>query len=151
VVTDRLSFSGKARIIKIAEDANAAIDSISACKFSFFGASLEEFADAVSAVTGSETSAQDLLSAGERIYFRERVMNSLNGFSSADDDLPARFFTEAGSGTAWAGTPPIPRDGFLDAIGRYYRIRGLDEGGHPLPSKATELGVPLCTSAGSAV
>jgi aldehyde:ferredoxin oxidoreductase len=143
VVTDRLSFSGKARIIKIAEDANAAIDSISACKFGFFGASLEEYAEAVSAVTGSETSAQDLLGAGERIYFRERVMNCLNGFTSADDDLPARFFTEAGSGGPWAGTPPIPRDGFLDALGRYYRIRGLDEEGRPLPSKAAELGVPV--------
>jgi aldehyde:ferredoxin oxidoreductase len=142
VVTDRLSFSGKARIVKISEDANAAIDSISACKFSFFGASLEEYAEAVSGVTGAETTAQDLLSAGERIYFRERSMNCANGFGSKDDDLPERFFEEPGSGREWLATPPLPREEFLDSLRRYYRIRGLDETGALLPEKAEALGVP---------
>ena len=45
VASDRFSFSGKARMIKIAEDANAAVDSLVACKFAFFGASLEEYAE----------------------------------------------------------------------------------------------------------
>jgi aldehyde:ferredoxin oxidoreductase len=141
VVTDRFSFAGKARIIKIAEDANAAIDSISACKFSFFGASLEEYAEACSAVTGFETTAQDLLNAGERVYFRERLMNSRNGFEAKDDDLPSRFFSEAGTSLGWLETPPIPRDEFLDSLQRYYRIRGLDPDGIPLPHKAAELGM----------
>ncbi len=141
VVTDRFSFSGKARIIRIAEDANAAIDSISACRFSFFGASLEEYAGAVSAVTGVETTAHDLLAAGERIYMRERLMNCRNGFRASDDDLPARFFEEAGSGGAWGETPAIPRDGFLAALERYYRSRGLDRDGVPLPGKCAELGL----------
>ena len=52
VASDRFSFSGKARMIKIAEDANAAVDSLVACKFAFFGASLEEYAELLSAVTG---------------------------------------------------------------------------------------------------
>lgn len=141
VATDRLSFSGKARIIKIAEDANAAIDSISACKFSFFGATLEEYAEAVSAVGGIEVSAQDLISAGERIYFRERLMNQANGFGAGDDDLPARFFREAGTSTAWMETPPLPREGFVEALRRYYVIRGIDECGLALPSKRIELGI----------
>jgi len=42
VATDRFSFSGKARIIKIAEDLNAVVDSLIACKFTFFAAGLEE-------------------------------------------------------------------------------------------------------------
>ncbi|NLP04474.1 aldehyde ferredoxin oxidoreductase, partial [Candidatus Fermentibacteria bacterium] len=141
VVTDRMSFSGKARIIKIAEDANAAIDSIGACKFCFFGASLEEYAEALSAVTGIETGAHDLLHAGERIYARERQMNTEFGFGREDDDLPARFFEEPGTSTEWMETPPLPRDGFLEALGRYYRIRGLDEGGRLLSGKAAELGL----------
>ncbi len=93
VATDRFSFAGKARIVKIAEDMNAVIDSLTACKFFFFGASLEEYASAFSAVTGTGTSAQDLLAAGERIYFRERMMNANCGFTSKDDDLPLRFFS----------------------------------------------------------
>ena len=52
VATDRFSFAGKARIVKISEDINAAVDSLTACKFLFFAASLEEFAKAFEGVTG---------------------------------------------------------------------------------------------------
>ena len=54
VATDRFTFSGKARIIKIAEDLNAVVDSLTACKFVFFAATLEEYAMALTAVTGVE-------------------------------------------------------------------------------------------------
>ena len=141
VATDRFTFSGKARIIKIAEDQNAVIDSLTACKFIFFAASLEEYAKAYSAVTGEETTAQDLLKIGERIYYQERVMNSLNGFDSADDDLPERFFTEAGSGGDSLEITPLNRDAFLEARSRYYHIRGLDEQGRPTLDKTTKLGL----------
>lgn len=141
VATDRFTFSGKARIIKIAEDQNAVVDSLTACKFIFFAAGLEEYAKAYSAVTGVETSAQDLLKAGERIYYQERIMNSLNGFTAKDDDLPTRFFTEAGSGGNAMEIKPLDRAAFLDARSRYYRIRGLDEQGCPTLEKTEELGL----------
>lgn len=141
VATDRMSFSGKARIVKIAEDLNAAVDSLTACKFVFFAASIEEFAKVFTAVTGVPSSAQDLLLAGERIVYRERIMNAANGFGAGDDDLPGRFFSEPGSGGSGFSTPPIDRDAFLAARGRYYAVRGLDERGMPLPSKAGELGL----------
>jgi aldehyde:ferredoxin oxidoreductase len=136
VATDRLSFAGKARIIKIAEDLNAVVDSLTACRFVFFASSLEEYARVFAAVTGVETTAQDLLRIGERIYYRERMMNALNGFSSAADDLPARFFAEAASSTG-----ALSREEFLAARARYYRIRGLDPCGMPTPEKAAELGL----------
>ena len=85
VATDRFSFSGKARIIKIAEDVNAVVDSLTACKFIFFAAGLEEYAKAYTAVTGVESSAQDLMSIGERIYYNERIINYLNGFDAQSD------------------------------------------------------------------
>jgi len=141
VATDRFSFAGKARIVKIAEDMNAVIDSLTACKFFFFGCSLEEYASAYSAVTGNETSAQDLLAAGERIYFRDRMMNAKCGFTSEDDDLPPRFFSESGSSGDGIEIPPIGREDFLEARSKYYRIRGLDRKGCPLRSKAEELGL----------
>lgn len=141
VATDRFSFAGKARIVKIAEDMNAVIDSLTACKFFFFGCSLEEYAFAFSAVTGIDTSAQDLLAAGERIYFRERMMNAKCGFTSDDDDLPPRFFCEAGSSGDGIEIPSLNREEFLEARSKYYRIRGLDRSGCPLPSKAEELGL----------
>lgn len=141
VATDRFSFAGKARIIKIAEDANAVVDSLTACKFVFFASSLEEYAKAYTAVTGVDTTAQDLLQAGERIYYHERIMNALNGFTAVDDDLPPRFFTEAGTSGNAISIPPIDRAAFLEARSDYYRVRGLDENGLPTREKAAALGL----------
>ncbi len=139
VATDRFTFSGKARIIKISEDLNAVIDSLTACKFLFFAASLEEFARAFLGVTGIPTTAQDLLRAGERIYYHERIMNAENGFTAADDDLPPRFFEEAGSSGGGITVPPLNRAEFLKARSDYYKIRGLDAEGLPTRAKCDEL------------
>jgi aldehyde:ferredoxin oxidoreductase len=129
VASDRFSFSGKARMIKIAEDANAAVDSLVACKFAFFGASLEEYAELLSGVTGDPRSPQGLKEIGERIWLTERFYNARNGFTRADDDLPARFFTEAGSSGEGIDVPPIDRARFGEELTKYYRIRGLREDG----------------------
>jgi aldehyde:ferredoxin oxidoreductase len=141
VATDRFTFSGKARIIKIAEDQNAVVDSLTACKFIFFAAGLEEYARAYSAVTGVASSAQELLKIGERIYYHERVMNGLNGFTAADDDLPMRFFEEPGTGDSAVRINPLDRRAFLEARAKYYRIRGLDEHGLPRADTMRELGL----------
>ncbi len=139
VATDRFSTAGKARIIKIAEDINAVIDSLTACKFVFFGASLEEYAQVYTAVTGLETTARDLQHLGERIVFHERLMNAANGFTSEHDDLPPRFFSEPGSSAHGIEIRPLDRQAFLQMRVNYYRIRGLDENGRPTPKKTREL------------
>jgi len=130
VPTDRFDFAGKARIIKIAEDCNATIDSLVACKFSFFGASLEEYGELLSATTGLEYPPQRLKEIGERIYLTERFYNQQNGFSGQDDLLPERFFLEAGSGGDGIEVPPLDRLRFSEELQKYYRMRGLDEKGH---------------------
>ena len=139
VASDRFTFSGKARIIKIAEDINAVIDSLTACKFVFFATSLEEYAKVFAAVTGISFTAQDLLKIGERIYYQEKIMNSLNNFSCKDDDLPSRFFKEPGTSGNNINIKPIDRKKFLKARSSYYKIRGLDINGLPLKEKAIEL------------
>lgn len=141
VVSDRFSFNGKSRIIKISEDLNAVVDSLTACKFIFFAASLEEYAKVYTAVTGVPSSAQDLLKIGERIYYQERIMNSSNGFSSKDDDLPNRFFNEPGTSGNNIEVKPLNRNEFLKARSNYYKIRGLDSNGLPIKKKAIELGL----------
>jgi len=129
VPTDRFSFSGKARIIKIAEDVNAAVDSLVACKFAFFGASLEEYGELVSAVTGLDYTPEALKAIGERIYLTERFYNCENGFSAADDRLPERFFSEPGSSGEGIEVLPIERARFDEELQKYYRIRGLTREG----------------------
>lgn len=141
VATDRFSFSGKARIIKIAEDLNAVVDSLIACKFTFFAAGLEEYAKVFSAVTGQDVTAQDLLAAGEKIYYNERIINSCRGFDARHDDLPARFFTQPGTGAGQFMVPPIDRADFLQAKAAYYAVRGLTPNGLPTRKKAQQLGV----------
>ena len=141
VPTDRFRFDGKARIVKISEDLNAMVDSLSACKFIFFAATLEEYAHVLRAVTGLNTSGQELLKIGERIYYAERIMNALNGFHAPADDLPQRFFRETGSSGNDIEIRPIDRNHFLSARDTYYRARGLDANGWPTEQKATELGL----------
>jgi len=141
VVMDRFDTSGKARVIKISEDQNAVIDSLTACKFLFFAASLEEYARALAGATGMEITAQDLLKIGERIYYHERLMNARNGFTSTEDDLPRRFFTEGGTGGEGITIPPIDREDFLHTRANYYKIRGLDEKGLPTREKCEALGI----------
>ncbi|MDD2853173.1 MAG: aldehyde ferredoxin oxidoreductase family protein [Desulfuromonadaceae bacterium] len=129
VPTDRFSFSGKARIISIAEDTNAAVDSLVACKFAFFGASLEEYAELLTAVTGIPYSPQRLKEIGARIVCTERSYNCANGFSRSDDLLPERFFTEPGSSGDGIVVNPLDRVRFEEELDKYYRIRGLNSAG----------------------
>lgn len=124
VATDRFSFLGKARMIKIGEDANAMADSLTACKFIFFAATLEEYASVFTSVTGQVMSGQDLLAIGARICENERAMNRANGFSHDDDDLPKRFFRDSGSSDMSLAIKPIDREAFLKAREAYYKIRG---------------------------
>lgn len=129
VPTDRFSFSGKARIISISEDTNAAVDSLVACKFAFFGASLEEYAELLTAVTGVLYSPQRLKEIGRRIVMTERFYNCTNGFSRADDILPERFFSEPGSSGDGMDIHPIDRVRFEEELDKYYHIRGLNRDG----------------------
>ncbi len=129
VPTDRFSFSGKARIITIAEDSNAAVDSLAACKFSFFGASLEEYAELLSAATGISYSPQRLKEIGRRICLTERFYNCVNGFSRRDDQLPHRFFSEPGSSGDGIEIAPLDQKRFAEELDKYYRIRGLNQDG----------------------
>jgi aldehyde:ferredoxin oxidoreductase len=124
VATDRFSFDGKARLIKVCEDTNAVVDSLSVCKFAFLGASMEEYAQMLAGATGLEYTGQGLLKTGERIISREREYNRRNGFTHRDDLLPERFFSEEGSSGEGIEVRPIDRERYLEEMERYYRIRG---------------------------
>jgi aldehyde:ferredoxin oxidoreductase len=130
VPTDRFSFSGKARIISIAEEINAAVDSLDVCQFALLGASLEEYAELLTAVTGVKYSPQRLTAIGRRIVLTERYYNCTNGFSRIDDILPERFFTEPGSSGDGINIPPLDKVRFEEELDKYYRIRGLNRDGY---------------------
>jgi len=118
--TDRFSFDGKARIIAMFEDANAAVDSLVLCRFACAAAELEEMAAVLLAVTGDEYSPAELLASGRKTVARERAFNRACGFSDADDSLPDRFFAESAN-----GLPPLDQQRFMQELGSYHRIRAV--------------------------
>ena len=129
VPTDRFSFSGKARIISIAEDGNAAADSLAVCRFAFLGIGMEECAALLSAATGVDYSAAKLLEIGRRVCMTEHFYNCVNGFSRKDDILPGRFFLEPGSDGDGIRIPALNRELFDEQLSKYYHIRGLNNDG----------------------
>ena len=139
VATDRFSFSSKARIIKLAEDANAVVDSLTACKFLFLATSLEEYSRVFEGVTGVPLTTHELMVCGERILYNERIMNAQNGFNATHDTLPQRFFAEEGSSGNAITVLPLDRAAFEETRARYYTIRGLTPEGLPTPEKAVAL------------
>ncbi len=129
VATDRFDFAGKAWMNIVAENTNAAVDSLAACRFAFIAAGLEEYAALLSAATGADYSATQLAAIGERIWLTERYYNQMNGFSSSDEILPERFFGEEGSSGDGIAVPAIDRRRFIEERQRYYRLRNLDGDG----------------------
>ena len=123
VAVDRFSFDGKARMIKIAEDNNAIVDSLSICAFAFLGASIEEYAQMLAAATGIPFSGQGLMNTGEAIINAERYYNKVNGFSRVDDFLPERFYTESGTSGDGIEIVPIDKARYTAELEKYYRIR----------------------------
>lgn len=123
VATDRFSFDGKARLVKISEDTNAVVDSLAVCKFAFLGASVEEYGQMLAAVTGMPFTGQGLLKIGEEIVRTELGYNKQNGFSHENDVLPERFYLEPGTSGDGIDIPAIDKKRFREEIEKYHRMR----------------------------
>ncbi len=118
VPTDRFTFDGKARLISMFEDANAAFDSLVLCRYASAAIGIEEAAALLAAVTGERYNAADLLKIGRKTIAIERDFNLGKGFTEADDRLPERFFTESAN-----GLPPVDMQRFQQELEAYQRIR----------------------------
>jgi aldehyde:ferredoxin oxidoreductase len=132
---DRLSFSGKAHLVKSYQDETATFDSLVLCNFSSFSVKTKLFAEMLSAATGVDYSMDEYLKCGERIWNLERLFNIKAGLSRKDDTLPDRFFEKGG----------IDRAGFEKTLDEYYLLRGWDENGVPTGEKLKELDIVTCS------
>jgi len=79
----------------------------------------------LSLITGDNWSMGRLDECGERIFNLERLFNLREGFTAADDNLPARMLNESIHQGVNGGVP------ISKMIGKYYEIRGWDENGVP--------------------
>src|SRR5262249_27072886 len=85
-----------ARLAVETEDKAALIDSLVLCKFlrGVFTDLFAESADLLSKVTGWDTSAEELRTAARRIVTLKKLYNQREGWTRAEDTLPARFLSQ---------------------------------------------------------
>jgi len=134
---DGFTIEGKAHVVKIMQDACRAVDGLGICKFiAFFGGiPLKSLAELYTAVTGWETTLEELMKAGERIWMLQRVFNVRMGVKREDDTLPRRFLEEPMVEGAAKGQT-VELEPMLE---EYYAERGLDREGKPKKEKLKEL------------
>ena len=101
---------------------------------------LEQFLGYVNSVTGWNMSLYEMMKVGERSNTLARLFNCREGFTPADDVLPARMHEGIGNG-ALKGERVDP-DQFLAARRLYYEMAGWDgETGEPTAARLAELEV----------
>jgi aldehyde:ferredoxin oxidoreductase len=122
---DPLEWKGKGELVKIFQDIHAFSDSLDLCKFSAFAQGADEYAQQYAAFVGIEDfTADDVLTAGERIYNLERYYNNLAGLGAGSDYLPKRF-TEEPSTMPGSEGHVCELDLMLE---EYYTARGWENG-----------------------
>lgn len=124
------------------QETTVALETGVGCLFAYLGGwlSLEQMAEMMTAVTGTEVTPEDLKRAAERSLTMERAFNLREGLGREADTLPERFLregVEAGEITAGPLTE-LPR-----LVTAYYRRRGWDEEGRPTPATLDRLSLEL--------
>ncbi len=135
---DPLTIEGKAQWVKAFQDFTCVVNSTVNCLFTTFALGAEDYAKLLSAVTGWDMSAEDVMRIGERIYNLERVIMNKYGFTGKDDTLPKRLLQEP--------MPEGPAKGHVVELDKmkeeYYKLRGWVDG-VPTPEKLKELEIEL--------
>jgi aldehyde:ferredoxin oxidoreductase len=110
------------------EDRAAILDSLILCKFlrGAFEDFYAEAAEILVAVTGYPYSAEDLKQVAVRIVNARKCLNQRQGWTAAEDWLPARFLTD---GPSKLGDPHLTAEQLGEMIRAYYQLRGWDEAG----------------------
>ncbi|MFW6150523.1 MAG: aldehyde ferredoxin oxidoreductase C-terminal domain-containing protein, partial [Chloroflexota bacterium] len=139
----RTQYEGKPYMVKITQDYFGTLgDSLGVCKFLLnVGRPLTppRLAEAVRLVTGWDSSLEELLTAGERIYNLCRMFNVREGMSGEDDVLPQRMTEPLPEGGS-AGETVTP-EALTKMLDEYYELRGWDQNGIPTDETVSRLGL----------
>ena len=133
---------GKARVGVWSENLVCLFNSLVTCMFAVTGQYLlvgigpTVFAEILNHITGWNTTYEELMLTGERIFNAQRLFNyRLQGWDRNHDRwADQRAYEPAGRGI-WRGKV-VPWENLLD---EYYRLRGWSNTGLPTPKKLQEL------------
>jgi len=132
---DQQSIEEKPGWVKGFQDLTAAVDSAGMCLFSTFALGAAPIAAQISGASGIDFTADDIVTAGERIYNMERMYNIYVGFTAADDTLPERMLSEpVKAGPMKGKVSRVP-----EMMPHYYEARGWDKNGIPKQEKLESL------------
>jgi aldehyde:ferredoxin oxidoreductase len=135
---DPLSSEGKAQLFRDHQADKAVWDSACLCYFPGYGMKLKELWQLVTAATGFDyPTVSELELLGERVSTLARMFNLREGFSRAEDTLPARNLSQPMAGGPAEGQV-VELAPMLD---EYYRIVGWDQNGVPTPERLRALGL----------
>jgi aldehyde:ferredoxin oxidoreductase len=141
---DRRSPEGKPEFAARSQHFTAVDDSLVVCRFTSergFGLFLDEpYARMVRAVTGWDTTVEELERVGERVVTLERLFNVREGVRRKDDALPWRVMHEPIPEGPSAGMY-CPPDELAAMLDRYYALRGWDADGVPTRERLDALGL----------
>jgi aldehyde:ferredoxin oxidoreductase len=116
-------------------------DSLVFCHFLPY--SYSQLAELTSDVTGWDTSVMEQFRVAERILTMCRLFNVREGFTGADDKLPARFFQPTKGGAL--ADKSLNFEEMEKGKRYYYYLMGWDESGVPMTEKLEELGIDHLT------
>jgi aldehyde:ferredoxin oxidoreductase len=154
--------SDKTDLVLIFQNLTAAIDCLDQCLFTVFGIGADDYAKTLSAATGVDYTAEDVLKVGERVWNLERLFNIREGLTKDDDRLPPRLEEEPMPNEIYSAeakaalTPPVevPPHGTIEKqptagstcpipemLPLYYEKRGWTAEGVPTDAKLEELGL----------
>ena len=134
---DPLSIEGKPEFVKNYQDTTAVMDSLGLCNWPLMGIKFKNLIPMINSALGTAHKADDLLLIGERIWNSERLFNLKAGINSSQDTLPARFINEP----ATEGDTKGQVSRVKEMIPEYYKLRGWNENGEPLPETLKSLGL----------
>jgi len=92
--------------------------------------------DLFNAITGWDYTTDDLLTAGERGFTVQRLLNVRDGYNAKTDALPRKMFQAAKEGLRAGKVPPLE-----EMLGDYYQHREWDAGGEPTDQTLARLGL----------
>jgi aldehyde:ferredoxin oxidoreductase len=129
--------AGKAEICCNLQNYLGVFNPLGICKFLFTGrVGPNAISRWIGAVCGWEMNMPKLLLTGERLFNLKRMYNVRLGITGKDDILPPRLREGKPDGKAKGMVPPMEK-----ILPEFYKLRGWDENGIPLPEKLQELGL----------